>query len=104
MQADLSEKAAVMSKRILVILGHPSSDSFCAALADAYGEAARGAGHEVRELRLGQLDFDPVLHQGYRQLQPLEADLLAAQQAISWAVRPLRSWAGNALPGRYWKA
>ena len=85
MQADLSEKAAVMSKRILVILGHPSSDSFCAALADAYGEAARGAGHEVRALRLGQLDFDPILHQGYRQVQPLEADLLAAQQAISWA-------------------
>ena len=85
MKADLSKKAAVMSKRILVILGHPSSDSFCAALADAYGEAARGAGHEVRELRLGQLDFDPILHEGYRQVQPLEADLLAAQQAISWA-------------------
>jgi hypothetical protein len=39
----------------------------------------------VRELRLGQLDFDPSLHEGYRQVQPLEADLLAAQEAILWA-------------------
>ncbi|STR27288.1 Putative NADPH-quinone reductase (modulator of drug activity B) [Janthinobacterium lividum] len=72
-------------KRILILLGHPSSDSFCAALADAYAATARSDGHTVRELRLGQLDFDPILHEGYRQVQPLEADLLAAQEAISWA-------------------
>ena len=74
-----------MRKRILVILGHPSNHSFCAALADAYLASARSAGHEVRALRLGQLDFDPILREGYRQVQPLEADLLAAQEAISWA-------------------
>ena len=74
-----------MRKRILVILGHPSNHSFCAALAGAYLDTARAAGHEVRELRLGQLDFDPILREGYRQVQPLEADLLAAQEAISWA-------------------
>ena len=72
-------------KRILILLGHPSSDSFCAALANAYAATARSEGHNVRELRLGQLDFDPILHEGYRQVQPLEADLLAAQEAISWA-------------------
>ena len=72
-------------KRILILLGHPSSDSFCAALAETYAAAARSAGHAVRELRLGQLDFDPILHEGYRQVQPLEADLLAAQDAIRWA-------------------
>ena len=72
-------------KRVLIILGHPSGDSFCAALAEAYAATARSAGHSVRELRLGQLAFDPVLHEGYRQVQPLEADLLAAQEAISWA-------------------
>ena len=74
-----------MRKRILVILGHPSNHSFCAAVAGAYLDTARAAGHEVRELRLGQLDFDPILREGYRQVQPLEADLLAAQEAISWA-------------------
>ena len=75
----------IAPKRVLIILGHPSSDSFCAALAEAYAATARSEGHTVRELRLGQLDFDPILHEGYRQVQPLEADLLAAQEAISWA-------------------
>jgi NAD(P)H dehydrogenase (quinone) len=74
-----------MGKRILVILGHPSNDSFCCALAESYADAARKQGHEVRELRLGQLDFDPILREGYRQVQPLEADLLAAQADITWA-------------------
>lgn len=74
-----------MRKKILVILGHPSSDSFCAALAVAYAEAAALGGSEVRTLNLGKLNFDPVLHEGYRQIQPLEADLTASQEAISWA-------------------
>ena len=33
-----------MSKRILVILGHPSNQSFCGALADHYVQAARALG------------------------------------------------------------
>jgi putative NADPH-quinone reductase len=74
-----------MSKRILVILGHPSSQSFCGALADHYVQAAREAGHQVRELRLGTLSFDPILREGYQQVQPLEADLLKAQEDITWA-------------------
>ncbi|MGK5079256.1 NAD(P)H-dependent oxidoreductase [Janthinobacterium sp. HLX7-2] len=88
-----------MEKRVLVIFGHPSGDSFCAALADAYAETARAQGHTVRTLRLGQLDFNPILHQGYRQVQPLEADLLAAQEAISWAQQLVFSypiWWGGA--------
>ena len=74
-----------MSKRMLVILGHADGDSYCAALAQTYAAAARAAGNEVRLLRLGELDFDPVLRHGYRVIQPLEPDLQAAQQAISWA-------------------
>lgn len=74
-----------MSKRILVILGHPSNRSFCGALADSYIEAAQQAGHEVRQLRLGELAFDPVLHEGYQQIQPLESDLLQAQADVLWA-------------------
>ena len=41
-----------MSKRMLVILGHPSTDSFCGALSETYVQAAKDAGHEVRLLRL----------------------------------------------------
>ncbi len=74
-----------MGKRILVILGHPSSDSFCSALADSYVSAARQAGHEVRLLRLGALKFDVVLHEGFKKVQELEPDLVLAQESILWA-------------------
>ncbi|MDQ3597973.1 MAG: NAD(P)H-dependent oxidoreductase, partial [Pseudomonadota bacterium] len=74
-----------MSQRILVILGHPSRTSFCSALTDTYITSAKTAGHEVRVLRLGDLTFDPILHNGYNQTQPLEPDLLNAQSDILWA-------------------
>lgn len=74
-----------MSKRILVILGHPAADSLCGALAEAYAAAARAAGHQVRLLRLGELAFDPVLHAGYGKIQPLELSLQGAQDDILWA-------------------
>src|SRR5256885_5328869 len=66
-------------QRILIILGHPSASSLCAGLADAYAQGARDSGAEVRLLRLGELDFDPLLHAGYRQDQPLEPDLQRAR-------------------------
>lgn len=74
-----------MPKSILLILGHPAADSLCAALAQAYAEGARRAGHGVSVLHLRDLRFDPVLHEGYKQIQPLEPDLLAAQAAIRQA-------------------
>ena len=74
-----------MSKRILVILGHPNSDSFCGALANSYIEGAKAAGNEVQLISLGNLPFDPVLHNGYTRIQDLEPGLVAAQAAITWA-------------------
>ena len=50
-----------------------------------YLHAAKDAGHEVRVLRLGDLAFDPVLHNGYSEVQALEPDLLRAQSDILWA-------------------
>ncbi|MBM3107481.1 NAD(P)H-dependent oxidoreductase [Pseudomonas sp. V1] len=74
-----------MNKRVLVILGHPSNHSFCAALSCAYVGASRALGHDVQVLELGALNFDPLLRQGYRQEQPLEPDLLHAQALMNWA-------------------
>ena len=53
------------SKRILILLGHPSGDSFCAALAEAYAESARAQGHAVRELRQNEIATERgfVLHE-----------------------------------------
>lgn len=74
-----------MSRNITLILGHPDPGSFCGALADAYAEAARSAGHTVKVFKLGELQFDPILHEGYKTIQPLEPDLLRLQEAITWA-------------------
>ncbi|SDH16422.1 Putative NADPH-quinone reductase (modulator of drug activity B) [Pseudomonas benzenivorans] len=72
-------------KRILMILGTPKSASLCHALAEAYAQGARSEGHVVRQLKLGELSFDPVLRDGYDQGQILEPDLLEAQRQIHWA-------------------
>jgi putative NADPH-quinone reductase len=74
-----------MNKKILIILGHPNSTSFCAALAQSYKDGAILAGAEVREIDLTELDFDPILRKGYKEIQQLEPDLLAAQDSIKWA-------------------
>lgn len=67
---------------IVILLGHPDADSLCGALADRYQQAALAAGHRVQLFRLGELAFDPILRHGYRQIQPLEPDLLRATEAI----------------------
>jgi NAD(P)H dehydrogenase (quinone) len=72
-------------KRILMIFGTPKATGLCHALGDAYTEGARGKGHVVRQLKLGELSFDPVLRDGYDQGQHLEPDLLEAQRQIHWA-------------------
>ena len=82
-----------MSKKILVILGHPQKESLCGFLAEAYTAgailvprgSANAAGGEVRTLALGDLAFDPILWNGYKEIQPLEPDLVKAQELITWA-------------------
>ena len=74
-----------MSKKILVILGHPQKESLCGALAEEYAAGAIVAGGEVRSLALGNLAFDPILWNGYKEIQPLEPDLVKAQELITWA-------------------
>jgi putative NADPH-quinone reductase len=69
-------------KKILIILGHPNKNSYCGALASAYEAGAREGGHEVERLNLGELDFNPILHMGYKEIQELEPDLKEAQERI----------------------
>jgi NAD(P)H dehydrogenase (quinone) len=74
-----------MHKRVLVILGHPTTDSLCGALASSYTAAAERAGHDVRRLNLAELSFDPLLRHGYAEPQELEPDLVNAQRQLKWA-------------------
>ncbi len=68
--------------RILVVVGHPIERSFCEALGDAYARGAQGAGHHVEVVKTALMTFDPVLRTGYREVQPLEPDLVAAHEAM----------------------
>lgn len=70
--------------RIYVLFAHPSADSFNGQLCEAFCSAAAARGHEIRRHNLFELNFDPVLRQGLRRVQPLEDDLIAAQANLSW--------------------
>jgi putative NADPH-quinone reductase len=76
-----------MSRRILVIQGHPdpAGHHFGHALAHSYLEGARGAGHEVRLIEVAQLDFPLLRSQKEWDHGELPASLNAAQQSIAWA-------------------
>ena len=72
-------------KKILLIQAHPSGDSLCQAMADAFEAGVRETPSALRRMDLHRLDFDPILHHGNRGVQPLEPDLAQAQQDIAWA-------------------
>lgn len=70
---------------ILILQGHPDTQSFVAALAASYAEGATRAGASVRTIALVDLAFDPILRMGHHQAQPLEPDLEEAFAAIGAA-------------------
>lgn len=72
-------------KRTLVILGHPDSNSFSGYLALEFVNNAKESGKDVRFLKLGEMQFDPVLRHGYKQRQELEPDLVHLRDSILWA-------------------
>ena len=90
-----------MVRKILVINGHPdpSPERFAAALAGAYVRGAHAAGHQIRRLDVGALDFPLIRSQAvFVGMEPPSA-IREAQEAISWAdhvviIFPL--WLGGA--------
>lgn len=69
-------------KNIVMLLGHPDSVGINNDFANAYEKAARDAGHTVERFDIGKMQFDPILHHGYRQKQELEPDLRRFQEAV----------------------
>jgi putative NADPH-quinone reductase len=76
-----------MPKHVVIIQGHPDPQGahFCHALADAYEQGARAAGHPVRNIAVARLDF-PILRSKQDWDNNPPPDTLAhAQQEILWA-------------------
>ena len=73
-------------KRIFVLNGHPGETSLSFALSNAYAEAARLAGHDVRMAHVHDLNFDMDYGLGgYKNAKPLEPDLEKVLSNIEWA-------------------
>ncbi|XDD47054.1 NAD(P)H-dependent oxidoreductase [Leptospira sp. WS39.C2] len=105
-----------MKQNILIVLGHPNLNSYCAQLANTYVEAAKSSGHEAHLLNLTELNFDYNLKFGYHKekKQTLEPDIVKSQSLIQnanhlvfiypswWASMPaiLKAWIDRVfLPG-----
>jgi len=69
-------------KNILIINGNPDKESLCSEFARAYRKGAEKSAANCTLINLYDLEFDPILRQGYRKRTELEPDLLKAQQAI----------------------
>ena len=76
-----------MSKRIVLIQGHPDAGQshLGHALADAYAQGATAAGHEIRRIEVATLDFPLLRSQQEWKHGTLPSGLAEAQQAVNWA-------------------
>ena len=71
-------------KKTVIILGHPSNESFSAYLSKKYCEGAKASGSEIERINIGELDFAPFLENGYLKEQIMEPDIKDAQEKIKW--------------------
>lgn len=91
-----------MARRICIVQGHPTPGGrhFCNALADAYSQGATDCGHDVRTLKVAEMDFPMLRSKPEWDKGPAPAAILEAQETIRWAghlviIHPL--WIG-AMP------
>ena len=91
-----------MSK-VLVINGHPGTQSLSRQIAESYAQAAEKAGHSVRTAHLSEMTFDMDHGEGgYRHSKPLEPELERFLEHLAWAQHIVLStpmWWGG-LPGK----
>ena len=89
-----------MSKRILIIQGHPdaSQPHLCHALASSYNVGAQSAGHSVKHVNVAELDFPLLRSQKDFETGTVPSSLKPVQNELLWAEHlviffPL--WAGD---------
>lgn len=86
-------------KKILIIQGNSTKDSFSGAILENYKNGALSSSNEVKTIDIGSLKFNPILLNGYKEIQELEPDLIEAQELIKWCdhlVIIFPTWWGSA--------
>jgi NAD(P)H dehydrogenase (quinone) len=63
-------------KKILIINGHPNSESFNFGLYESYKKGALTAGAEIKEIAIKDLKFNPNLQFGYQKKNRVRAGLI----------------------------
>lgn len=76
-----------MGKRIVIIDGHPDcrEERFVHALARAYQNDAESAGHEVRNISVGALDFPLLRTSEDFQFRDAPLAIRQCQESLAWA-------------------
>ena len=76
-----------MKRNIVILQGHPdpSPARLGHALAEAYAQGARDAGHSLRRIEIGKLDFPLLRSKEEWTSGELPPALKTAQEAISWS-------------------
>lgn len=70
---------------VLIVLGHPRTDSLSYALGRAYEKGARAAGAAVQRLPLATMDFELNVMADSPRAQAFEDDIRRARRLIRWA-------------------
>ena len=55
-----------------IIVGHARKDTYCEALGEAYRRGTETGGHKATLFVTPRMKFDPILHEGFVKIQPLE--------------------------------
>jgi putative NADPH-quinone reductase len=76
-----------MAKRIAIIQGHPdpAGHHLLHAMADAYAEAATAAGHQVRRIEVGKLEFSLLRTQVDFETGALPPALVQPREDMRWS-------------------
>lgn len=72
-------------KKILIINGHPNSESFNFGIAESYQKGAIASDAQVETITIANLNFNPNLKFGYQKRTDLEPDLLESWEKIKRA-------------------
>ncbi|MGK0271506.1 MAG: NAD(P)H dehydrogenase (quinone) [Cocleimonas sp.] len=72
-----------MSKRVLILSANPKKDSFVNSLAESYADSAE-KNHEVRLLKISDMEFNLDLSGGYTEEHTFEDSLKSFQDSLEW--------------------